>query len=218
MTLTLRTRLAALLAALAASCLSSKKILDPTILVHSPDGTELGVSTEYGTVFLGRYARGGEIDLTAWFGDGPSLEASVVEPIGAGLFTAETEIALPAVHLAYHTPRNRETVVVRGRVGGEPWELEAEVRVDSRVSGILLRPGGGLTGEPEQVGAGVYTDEALHRRRLLGLVSGRVRMIDADGATVDYVAVVGASDLWRLVAHRRELQRKPHWVYREDVL
>jgi hypothetical protein len=211
-------RLAALAAALAASCVTSKEIVDPTILVHSPDGTELGVSTEYGTVFLGRYARGGEVDLTAWFGDGPSLEASLVEPIGAGLFTAETEIDLPSVPLAYHSPRNGATVVVRGRIGGDPWEIEAEIRVDPRVDGLLLRPVGGLTGEPEQVGAGVFTTEEVDRRRLLGMVSGRIRLTAADGESVDYVAVVGASDLWRLVAHRRELQRKPHWVYREDVL
>jgi hypothetical protein len=206
------------LALLAAACVTTKELADPTILVHSPDGTELGVSTEFGTVFLGQYARGGEIDVTAWFGDGPSQEASVVEPIGAGLFTAETEIALPAVPLAYHLPKSGTPVVVRGRIGGRPWEIGAEVRVDPRVDGVLLRPGGGLTGAADQIGAGVFVGDEPHVRRLLGLVSGRLRVTDASGAAVDYVAVVGPASLWRLVAHRRELQRKPRWVYREDVL
>ena len=215
---TRQTLLALALAFAAASCVTSKELADPTILVHSNAGTELGVSTEFGTVFLGQYARGGEIDVTAWFGDGPSLEASIVEPIGAGLFTAETEIALPAVPLAYDAPKSGTEVLVRGRIGRDAWEVFSEVRHDPRVDGILLRPGAGLTGDVEQIGAGVYLGEEAHERRLLGLVSGRVRLVQPDGSQVDYVAVVGPTHLWRLAAHRRELSRKPHWVYREDVL
>ena len=212
-------RLAALVACAAlGSCVTSKEVVDPTILIHAPEGTELGVSTEFGTVFLGRYARGGEIDVSAWFGDGPSLETSVVEPIGAGLYTAETEILLPAVPLTFEQPKPGARVTVRGRVGAEPWELEGEVRTDPRVEGILLRPWAGLTGSPSQVGAGVYLGDSPEELRLLGLVSGRLRLIDADGDAVDYVTVVGPRDLWRLAAYRRDLSRKPRWVYREDVL
>ena len=203
---------------LLASCVSTRKLVDPTLLIHSPEGTELGVSTEYGALFLGLYARGGEIDMTAWFGDGPSLEGSVVEPLGAGLYTAETDIRLPSVPLAYHTPRRGDTVVVLGRRGSESWSLTAAVRTDPRVEGILLRPTGGLTGAPNQVGAGVYVGEEVQSFRLLGLVTGRIRLVDAEGVAVDYVTVVGPTDLWRLVAHRRDLQRKPRWVYREDLL
>jgi len=207
-----------LAAALCASCVSTKELADPTILVHSPSGTELGVSTEYGTVFLGRFARGGEIDVTAWFGDGPSLESSVVEPLGAGLFTAETEIRLPAVRLAFHQPQNGAPVIVRGRNGANVWSLEAAVRTDPRVDGILLRPTGGLKGSEEQIGAGVFIGEELEDYRLLGLVSGRIELVDAAGAVTEYVTVVGPTDLWRIVAHGRDLQRKTRWVYREDIL
>jgi hypothetical protein len=176
------------------------------------------VSTEYGTVFLGRFARGGEIDVTAWFGDGPSLESSVVEPLGAGLFTAETEIRLPAVRLAFHQPRNGATVTVRGRNGANIWSLETAVRTDPRVDGILLQPTGSLTGSEEEIGAGVFIGEELEDYHLLGLVSGRIELVDAGGAVTEYVTVVGPTDLWRIVAHGRDLQRKAHWVYREDVL
>jgi hypothetical protein len=207
-----------LLVPLLFSCVSSKELADPTILVHSPAGTELGVSTEYGTVFLGRFARGGEIDVTARFGDGPSLESSVVEPLGAGLFTAETEIRLPAVPLAFHQPQNGAPVTVRGRSGGGTWSVSTSVRADPRVDGILLRPTGGLSGAEEQIGAGVFVGEELEDYRLLGLVSGRIELVDPGGAVAEYVTVVGPTDLWRIVAHRRDLQRKAHWVYRDDIL
>lgn len=209
--------LAAVLALLS-SCLTSNEVADPTILVHSPEGTELGVSTDYGTVFLGRFARGGEIDITAWFGDGPSLESCVVEPLGAGLFTAETEIRLPSVRLAFEDQPHGQPVIVRGRTGSDPWSLETEVRTDPRVDGILLQPTGNLTGAPEQIGAGVFIGEELPDYRLVGLVSGRIELVGADGARAEYVTVVGPTDLWRVVAHRRDLQMKPRWVYREDVL
>lgn len=203
---------------ISAACLNTHEVADPTILIHSPGGTELGVSTDYGTVFLGRFTQGGEIDVTAWFGDGPSLETSVVEPLGAGLFTAETEIRLPAVRMSFDKPAQGTTVTVRGRRGNDPWSIETSVRTDERVEGILLRPTGRLNGNPDQIGAGVFMGEELEDYRLLGLVSGRISLVGADGSTVEYVTVVGPTDLWRIVAHRRDLQRKAHWVYRDDIL
>ena len=56
-----------------------------------------------------------------------------------------------------------------------------------------------------------------HDRRLVGLVAGRVVLKDESG-TREYLAVVGAEDLWRLVAHHRDLLERKRWVYREDVL
>lgn len=200
------------------ACLNTHEVADPTILIHSPAGTELGVSTDFGTVFLGRFAQGGEIDVTAWFGDGPSLETSVVEPLGAGLFTAETEIRLPSVRMVFDKPKDGATVTVRGRAGNEPWSAETAVRTDERVDGLLLRPSGRLDGNPDQIGAGVFVGEELEDYQLLGLVSGRIELVGADGTTVEYVTVVGPTDLWRIVAHRRDLQRKTHWVYRDDIL
>jgi len=81
------------LAALATSCVGSRTLTDPTLEIRTPHGSELGVSTDYGVIFLGRTAQSGSVEITAWFGDGPSIESSVIEPIGGGLYTAETEIS-----------------------------------------------------------------------------------------------------------------------------
>ncbi|MCZ6597770.1 MAG: hypothetical protein O7B99_09045 [Planctomycetota bacterium] len=207
----------ALLAVLASCSGATRELYDPTLLIVSENGRELGVSTDYGVVFLGRYAQGGEVDLNAWFGDGPSLETAVVEPLGHGLYTAEPEIRIPSVPLTFAEPRAGETVTVLGRTGGTRWSRLALVTRDSRVSGILLKPTVGVTGAPEQVGAGVYVGKGYQDFKLLGLISGRVRLV-SDHGYVDYVTVLGPEQLWRLVARPKMSQHKPRWVYREDIL
>jgi hypothetical protein len=204
---------------LAASCVGTHKLQDPTVVIQTGGGTELGVSTDYGVVFLGRSGSSGSVEVTAWFGDGPSIEPSVIEPIGGGLFTAETEIRLPSVPMTFLTPKPGEEVLVVGRHGSSRWEETLEVRSDPRVWGILLQVTGELRNHPDQVGAGVYViphgDE--NRKQLVGLVSGILRL-DTNQGPREYLTVVGPEDLWRLVTYRRDRLRRKPWVYREDIL
>src|SRR5882672_8362772 len=58
-----------LLALLASGCRGTRKLTDPVLEIRSESGAELGVATDYGLVFLGRTARSGPIDVTAWYGD-----------------------------------------------------------------------------------------------------------------------------------------------------
>lgn len=204
--------------ALCPACQVTRNSADPTLIVDTPLGSELGVSTEYGVIFLGRTARSGPVDLTAWFGDGPSTEVTVIEPLGGGLYTAETEIRLPTVPMTFRTPAPGESVMVRGRRGRDPWQETVQVASDPRVSGILLPVPNELRDAPDQIGAGVYVSESEHELVFIGLVSGRLQLIDADGKRVDYLTVMGPDSLWRLVTFRREFQRKRDWVYREDIM
>jgi len=190
-------------------------------MVRGDQGQELGVATSDGVVFLGRTARSGEIEITAWFGDGASTEVAVVEPLGGGLYTAETEIRLPSVPISFDTPAAGEKVTVFGRSGNLPWEEIVKVTSDPRVvEGFLLPWISRFDGHPELAGAGVFVvDENDPRlKRLVGLVSGRLELTGADGTVKTYLAVVGPSELWRLVTARRDNSKKHKWVYREDIL
>lgn len=209
----------AFLAALSTACVGTRDLVDPVVRIHGPGGTELGVSTTYGLVFLGRTVTSGYVDVEAHFGDGPSIEATVVEPLGAGLYTAETEIRLPAVPMKFHSPRPGDELLVAGRTEAGPWEAIARVQSDERVYGILLDVPPPIRGRPDQVGAGVFWVNPFdeHDKRLLGLVTGIVEVRGEDGAT-EYLAVAGPEELWRLVTHRRDLLRRKRWVYREDIL
>ena len=207
------------LLALACSCAGTREVQDPTVVIQTSGGTELGVSTDYGIVFLGRSARSGSVEVTAWFGDGPSIEPSVIEPIGGGLYTAETEIRLPRVPMTFVQPRPGDLLHVVGRNGSRLWDAEVEVRSDPRVWGLLLDVTDELRNRPDQVGAGVfaYREDDANKKMLVGLVSGILRLETARGPR-EFLTVVGPEELWRLVAHRRDHLRRKPWVYREDIL
>jgi carbohydrate-binding DOMON domain-containing protein len=203
----------------AGSCAGTLTLSDPTIEIRTPGGSELGVSTDYGVVFLGRTAQGGRADITAWFGDGPNIESGVIEPIGGGLFTAETEIRLPPVSISFEDPRPGSRVLVIGRTSSGPWERETEVVTDPRVDGLLLPVVRELDGASDQIGAGVYVypDDEVEKKKLVGLVSGRLSLSGPNGRR-EYLTVIGPRDLWRLVTHRRDAEQRRKWVYREDVM
>lgn len=209
---------AALCVLTASACAGTRKLVDPTLRIHTEGGWELGVSTRYGVVFLGRTATAGYVEIEAHFGDGPSIESTVIEPLGGGLYTAETEIYLPAVPLKFHNPRPGDELLVAGRTPEGRWEQAVRVRSDPRVHGLLLDVPPRVR-RADQVGAGVYwvNPRDRHDRRLMGLVTGLLQ-IDTDGSTVEYMAVAGPEDLWRLVTHRRDLPERKRWIYREDIL
>lgn len=207
------------LALLACACSSTRRVMDPVVEIRSDNGRELGVATDHGVIFLGRTVQMGEIEVIAWYGDGPSIEVAVVEPIGGGLFTAEPEIRVPTVQLSFRVPKSGQEVLLVGRRGRDTWEDTATVQTDSRVRGILLSASRSLAERADQVGAGVYyVDEHTEERKLVGLVSGVLTLTDGDGSERSFLTVVGPEDLWRLVTYRRDLPHKPRWVYREDIL
>ena len=200
---------------LLASCAVTRNVQDPTVTVMTAGGTELGVSTEHGVVFLGNTARSGEVDLTVWYGDGPSIEASIIEPIGGGLFLAQAEILLPEVDLAFLLPTGEDDVYARGRRGREVWEADLKPADDPRIQGMAFVDDGSVPRDASQVGAGVYwLDPATDRPHLIGLISGRLRLDDG----TEYLTAVGCEGLWRLVAIRRDAHEGERSVYREDIL
>ncbi|MFT5733144.1 MAG: hypothetical protein ACJAZN_001269 [Planctomycetota bacterium] len=211
-------RTLALLALLAlASCSGTRKLTDPVLNIRTSGGDELGVSTDHGVVFLGKYAERGEVDVTAFYGDGPTIERSVIEPVGGGLFTAEMDIELPKVPISFEEPRDGETLEIMGRKGNRKWSVLARVRTDPRVLGLLLEVPSGFPDDPDQVGAGVYRKHGRDDRELVGLVTGKIQL-ESRGSLRRYIAVSGPTVLWRFAAHRRDLLRKKPFVYREDIL
>jgi hypothetical protein len=210
---------AALLAACWTTPPQGERVLagDPTVVLHTAGRGELGVSTDYGVVFLGRGAKSGEVEFTVWFGDGPSFETGIVEPIGGDLYLTRSEILLPTVPLDFAIPGHGAPVVVRGRDAQGTWEVAARVAVDDRVEGMLLAWSEALDAlSAEHTGAGVYveTDEG---EQLVGLLSGKLELVVEDGER-SFFTVAGPRTLWRLVTHARDLDRPRRRSHRGDVL
>ncbi len=189
---------------------------DPGVIVRTDSGTELGVNTDFGLVFLGNTQPRGEVQLEVWFQDGLSQELATVEPVGGGLYLAEPEIRLPKVAITFELPEPGTEVEVVGRDGEDTWSGTARVARNASIEGMILDGGSGLRLDASQIGAAVYLGSG-DDRRLLGLVSGRVELT-ASGATRSYLSVSGPEVLWRLVSHKRNLTKKRRWVYRDDVL
>lgn len=209
-----------LLTALTA-CYSSPGVVEPMgqpiVQLHTPAGIELGAATDFGVVFLGNKARSGPVEFTVWYSDGPSLEEGVIEPVGAGLYTATAEITLPITPLSFRQPPAGTHVTVRGRKDYGPYEIDAVVVVDPRVEGILLALNEGLGAlDDDQLGAGVYVPDD-NVESLLGLVSGRLTLQAADGTSREYITVLGPRETWRLVTHYRNRDRPRRWVHRPDI-
>lgn len=215
-----RTPVVLLLALLAPGCLgpaARPEPGDPTVTVGTAGGSELGVSTDYGVLFLGRGAQSGQANLTAWFYDGPSWEAGPIEDVGGGLFTAQAEIKLACVPLSFEVPPRGTEVTVRGRRGSEVWEETTEVVTDPSVEGLLLQPTDRLRAmRDDEVGAGVFVGPP-EARRLIGLVSGRLLLENGDGNR-EFVTVLGPDDLWRVVLAHKSAPEPERAVYREDLL
>ena len=215
-------RLHALTASLAllalSACTGTKTLADPTVVVRSAGGTELGVATNYGVIFLGATRPAGSIELESWFGDGPNIEPTVAEPVEGDLYVAETEIRLATVPMTFVEPAPGDVVVVRGRGVQGPWQVETLVRSVPGIEGILIDLLPELSGQgQDQTGAGVFLRDGAESMRLLGMVSGQVEVLEGEGAGT-YAAVVGPRDLWRVVVHRKDQGRRRPWVYREDTM
>jgi hypothetical protein len=197
----------------------TRKGVDPTLRILGEGGTELGVSTQYGVLFLGRYTSAGPVEVEAVFGDGPSIEYTVIDPVGGGLYTATTNIRLPSVPMTFQDLEAGQSVLLRGRTDKGSWERWVKVRQDERVHGILLDTCSEMNNHPDQIGAGVFLRATSRSEdlRLIGLVSGRVTL-QSDGDSKTYLTVEGPESLWRLVTHRHQYPRTRKWIYREDVM
>lgn len=194
---------------------TARVTVDPVVVVHGQDGNELGVATEYGVVFLGRTARSGRVEFTAFYGDGPSREAGLVVSMGGGLYATEGEIRLPSVSLCFEPPPPGSEVWVRGRRDGQPFEFDARLVTEPRVTGLLLAPSDELDALTDaELGAGVFLLVPGRPMQLLGLVSGRLTLDERE----HFVTVLGPEEMWRLVVHQRNAERPRRKVYRPDVL
>jgi len=211
------TLLALLLALATTACQGAKLQYDPTVIIDTRGGRELGVSTNYGIVFLGRTAGAGEADVAVWFGDGPSIEQSVIEPVGAGLYIVDTEIRVPSIPLGFDDPHDGAEVWIQGRDVNGRWRVETRVVRRPDVDGILLEVPPSLSGSTDQTGAGVFIRDDKGRARVLGLVSGRLILETAE-STSSYLTVIGPETLWRLVSYRRDPHVRSRVPYRDDVL
>jgi hypothetical protein len=141
----------------------------PVVVIRTPGGTELGVTTDEGVFFLGRTAQEGPAKVLYWLGDSPLVESGEVRRRGGSIYEVLLDVDLPAVPISFEPLRPGESLVLIGVDDDWAWQYGVVVPEDPMASGTIVRWPSGLRIEPSQVGAGVFRDtgEGL---TLVGLV------------------------------------------------
>ena len=91
------------------------------VRIQTAGGTELGVSTTDGILFLGTTARRGRAHVLLFYGDIPYEETGRIRPAGGGLYRLELEVRHQGVPIAVRWPEPEEELLVMGLRGGETW-------------------------------------------------------------------------------------------------
>ena len=99
--------------------------IDPTVQILADGGGELGVSTDYGIVFLGRSAQSGLVEFLAWFGEEDGQRTLV-----GGARTNQVALSLEDQAQVVHIRGHLGMIGSEGRLvdGQRPFEGEPRAR------------------------------------------------------------------------------------------
>jgi len=210
-----RRALAAAFVAAALACVScSTPKPRGAVLIRTPAGSEQGVTTPLGTVFLARTAQQGPCDVTIFFGDGPSIEPGRIAPIQDGLARVDLELKAPWTELSMYYPTPEDDLVV-----GIASERDVDfysTHAATGVNGTAVDLPSGFPTAPSSVGAGVFRRED-QRYRLVGLVTGVARFVDASGKRREVLTYLGPKELLPLWIENRDRDRAFDPPRRDDI-
>lgn len=156
----------------------------PVALVETTGGIELGATTEFGVLTLGRSAVEGPCRVHYFLGPTPLVEDGALEPAG-GLFTrAEIDLKTQAVRALDHSPsQGAELLVMWTPDGTAVRSVAVRLAHDAGVEGdVLADPGVDLP-----PGATVLWRDVDDTLQFAGLVAGKATLEDAGSARHYYV-------------------------------
>lgn len=194
--MTLKPTLFAIAAALSIAPSCTYRYLErpetPVVAIQTIGGTELGVATDDGIVFLGRSAIEGPVKVTYWLDRAPVIEAGTIRPLGGPLLQVELDVPIPTVPIDFEETKPNETLTMMGVDGLNRWRVPVQVVTDDRIVGNAITAPASVELGPQHIGAGVFreTDGGMH---LVGMVKA--------------VARASTGERWFLLAGPTELRR-----------
>jgi len=178
----------------------------PVVRIETRGGTELGVGTDAGILFLGRTAQAGPCRIHYWLGPTPLVEDGVVEPYGGVFFKATMDLHHQQVPFLDRELAADEPLLALLTDGRSFEEVPLERARGPVVDGdVVAWPGRDL---PAGTGVFVRDERGLH---VVGMIAGRLELGDER-----YLVHTGIS-AWRealLTAKPRRPER--HVVHRPD--
>ncbi len=141
----------------------------PVMRIETRGGTEMGVGTEAGILFLGRTSKEGPCRIHYWLGPTPLVEDGTVEPWAGVFFRATMDLKYPSARFLDRDLEPDEPLVAMYYSGNQVEEVALQRAREPGVQGDVVDwPGRDL---PAGTGVFVRDDEGL---ALVGLIAGRI--------------------------------------------
>lgn len=168
----------------------------PVALVETTGGVELGATTEFGILTLGRTATEGPCRVRYFLGPTPLVEDGALAATGSMFTRADIDLKTMAVRGLDHAPDPADELLVMWTPDGATTE-SVPVRL-ARAAGVqgdvLEHPGRDLP-----PGATVLLPTRDDGLLFVGLVAGKAT-VDGDGGARDYYVFAGVDRIRELLA------------------
>ena len=167
----------------------------PVALVETVGGVELGATTEFGVLLLGRTATEGPCRVHYFLGPTPMIEDGELSSTGSMFTVAEIDLKTMSLRVLDRCPNSEDPLIVMWTPDGTHTEqLSVQLAAEPGIKGdVLQHPGSEVP-----IGAAVFaeTDEGL---LFVGLVAGKAEVAD-QGAVRQYFVFAGVDRLREMLA------------------
>ncbi len=166
----------------------------PVALIETTGGVELGATTEFGILTLGRTATRGPCRVYYFLGPTPLVEDGTVVATEGPFCTAQIDLRTQSVRVLDHSPTNEPLKAMWTSDGAQVTTIDVQLARDEGVSGDVLAD----PGQDIPAGAGVFA-EVDEKLRFVGLVSGRAT-VQGDNGVRAYYTFAGVDRVRELLA------------------
>ncbi len=188
----------------------------PTVLITTTEGTEQGVLTTEGVLFLGRTSQQGPAKVLYYLGPSPLVEAGEIKRMGGPLMEVDLEVNVPWVPISFEALRLGELLELYVIEDGNPRRYTVMASTNKAFEGTLVTWPEGLSLSPEKVGCGVFrkTPKGLS---LVGLVKATA-VLERGTETDRYLVLAGLPEIRLALLEPTPAVEKEGIYYRADGL
>lgn len=168
----------------------------PVALVETTGGVELGATTEFGILTLGRTATGGPCRVRYFLGPTPMVEDGALVATGSVFTRAEIDLKTMAVRAFDHPPTDADELLVMWTPDGTTTQTATVHLVHAQdAQGDLLQP----PGRELPAGAAVLVRTRDDGLQFLGLIAGKA-IVEGGGEPREYYVFAGVDRIREMLA------------------
>ena len=158
----------------------------PVVRVETQGGVELGASTEYGILFLGRTAQDGPCRVHYFLGPTPVVEDGTIVSAGGYYLLADIDLKAQDIPILDRPVAPEDRLVAMFMAGTNAVTVPVSLASDPDVAGSVLNwPDASLP-----AGTAILVQDESESFRFVGLVSGEAEL-ETDAGTKRFVVFAG---------------------------